>query len=121
MSDVHAVVCQNNHSECTHTWFPTTHTWCPTTRRFNQYNLNVFKKYIVGVFFHVELYPCFIFDFSEWPRAVWRLLTNGIFLLASLSFITEGALVYSLAAFFPKYMQVEFGLDVSMANLTAGI
>ncbi|XP_071797288.1 solute carrier organic anion transporter family member 3A1-like [Asterias amurensis] len=59
-------------------------------------------------------------DLKEWPRAVWRLLTNGIFLLASLSFITEGALVYSLAAFFPKYMQVEFGLDVSMANLTAG-
>ncbi|XP_038064643.1 solute carrier organic anion transporter family member 3A1-like [Patiria miniata] len=59
-------------------------------------------------------------DLKEWPRSVWRLLKNLVFLLACLSFVTEGALVYSLAAFFPKYMQVQFGLDVFSANLIAG-
>ncbi|XP_022093559.1 solute carrier organic anion transporter family member 2A1-like [Acanthaster planci] len=59
-------------------------------------------------------------DLKDWPGSIWRLLKNVIFLLACLSFITEGALIYSLAAFFPKYMQVQFGLDVFMANLIAG-
>ena len=41
--------------------------------------------------------------------------------MSCLSFITEGALFYSMFTFFPKYLQDQFRIDVFTAGTITGI
>lgn len=57
---------------------------------------------------------------KELPRSLWRLLSNPIYLITSLGICCEISIVSGFILFLPKYLETQFGLSKSFANLLTG-
>ncbi|ELU10514.1 hypothetical protein CAPTEDRAFT_116572, partial [Capitella teleta] len=59
-------------------------------------------------------------DIKELPRAFQRLLKNPIFLITCLGICCEVCIVSGFVVFLPKYLETQFTLSKSVANLLTG-
>lgn len=57
---------------------------------------------------------------SDIPACMWRLLTNPIYMVTCLGSCMELAIVSGFLIFLPKYLETQFSLRKSQANLFAG-
>ena len=57
---------------------------------------------------------------AELPRSLWRLLSNPIYLITSLGICCEISIVSGFILFLPKYLETQFGLSKSFANVLTG-
>ncbi len=57
---------------------------------------------------------------GEIPAAMWRLATNPIYMVTCLGSCMELAIVSGFLIFLPKYLETQFSLGKSEANLYAG-
>lgn len=58
--------------------------------------------------------------FADLPRAFNRLLRNPIFLITCLGICCEVCIVSGFVVFLPKYLETQFTLSKSKANLLTG-
>ena len=54
------------------------------------------------------------------PSSIWKLLTNPIYMVTCLGSCMEVAIVSGFLVFLPKYLETQFTIDKSKANLFAG-
>jgi len=57
---------------------------------------------------------------ADFPAAVWRLLTNSVYMVTCLGICCEVSIVSGFVVFLPKYLETEFGASKSAANLLTG-
>ncbi len=54
------------------------------------------------------------------PKAIKNLIVNKVFLLVTFAFCCEITIISGFMTFLPKYIEHQFGLDNSMANIYTG-
>ncbi len=59
-------------------------------------------------------------NIKEIPSCMWRLLTNPVYMTTCLGSCMELAIVSGFLVFLPKYLETQFSLGKSQANLFAG-
>ena len=57
---------------------------------------------------------------SDFPAAVWRLVTNHVYIVTCFGICCEVSIVSGFVVFLPKYLETEFGATKSAANLLTG-
>lgn len=57
---------------------------------------------------------------TDIPACIWRLLTNPVYMVTSLGSCMELAIVSGFIIFLPKYVETQFSVGKSDANLLAG-
>lgn len=57
---------------------------------------------------------------KDMPGKFWETCKNPLYLIINMAFVTEFAAQIGLNIFFPKYLETEFGLTSSYANLITG-
>ncbi|XP_041471626.1 solute carrier organic anion transporter family member 2A1-like [Lytechinus variegatus] len=57
---------------------------------------------------------------KDMPGKFWEVCKNPLYLIINMAFVTEFAAMIGLNIFFPKYLETEFGLTSSYANLITG-
>jgi len=57
---------------------------------------------------------------SDFPAAVWRLVTNPVYIVTCFGICCEVSIVSGFVVFLPKYLETEFGATKSAANLLTG-
>ncbi|XP_071505132.1 solute carrier organic anion transporter family member 5A1-like [Diadema antillarum] len=57
---------------------------------------------------------------AEMPAKYWQTCKNPLYLVINMAFVTEFAAQIGLNIFFPKYLETQFGLTSSVANLITG-
>ena len=55
------------------------------------------------------------------PRSVWRLLCNPVYMVLVIGGCCEICIVSGFCVFLPKYLETQFGISKSAANLLTGI
>ena len=66
------------------------------------------------------IWPAYFHYFTEFPRAVMKLLRNPVYMLLNLASVFEMVIVTGFITFVPKYLETQFGLRTSQANLYTG-
>nr|XP_032817832.1 solute carrier organic anion transporter family member 5A1-like [Petromyzon marinus] len=59
-------------------------------------------------------------DIRELPRAAWRILRRPTFVLVSLAYTAECAIVTAFVTFTPKFLEAQFGVPASRASVYTG-
>lgn len=67
--------------------------------------------------FNIELFIMF----AEFPQALVKLLKNPVYMLANLASVFEMMIVTGFLTFIPKYLETQFDLRTSEANLYTGL
>ena len=58
---------------------------------------------------------------TDIPRSVWRLLCNPVYMVLVIGGCCEICIVSGFCVFLPKYLETQFGISKSAANLLTGI
>ena len=61
------------------------------------------------------------FFWVDIPRSVWRLLCNPVYMVLMIGGCCEICIVSGFCVFLPKYLETQFGISKSAANLLTGI
>ena len=65
---------------------------------------------------------CLLFSLiTDIPRSVWRLLCNPVYMVLVIGGCCEICIVSGFCVFLPKYLETQFGISKSAANLLTGI
>ena len=76
------------------------------------------------IFFQMRRKFQFYLSFSlitDIPRSVWRLLCNPVYMVLVIGGCCEICIVSGFCVFLPKYLETQFGISKSAANLLTGI
>lgn len=57
---------------------------------------------------------------TDIPQSMWHLMTNGVYMITCFAACMEVAIVSGFVVFLPKYLETQFGIGKSDANLLTG-